>query len=151
MYKHHADPHAQSNVDVLEADILITLAKKTIRLQKYNKIIDVGCGLGFLTNRIRNELKINDVTGLDISKTAVNKAKRNFKNIKFFEYDLGKTENKNSNASIKQFLNIIHMCCVDDIILNLHVHYITLLVSSIDIFIPNDIIFSEIRSDLNFN
>lgn len=46
-------------------------------------ILDVGCGVGYFTNYLKTRYKGADVYGIDISKTALTKAKRVYKDITF--------------------------------------------------------------------
>jgi len=53
-----------------------------------DSICECGCGIGHVTKSL--EMKFNDqeVSGCDISKTAIAKATQNFKNIDFFQHDI---------------------------------------------------------------
>lgn len=59
---------------------------------QYESICEVGCGLGYFTNRLRQELhgpgKPVRVTGIDISETAIAKARTMFPEIRFAVCDL---------------------------------------------------------------
>ena len=48
------------------------------------RILDVGCGLGKLTNRISERLNPQKIDALDISATAVEKASQAYPHIDFF-------------------------------------------------------------------
>jgi 2-polyprenyl-3-methyl-5-hydroxy-6-metoxy-1,4-benzoquinol methylase len=67
-------------------DDLTHLGKQISRvvINKYNfkSILDIGCGKGAFTHLLKR--KGNSVVGIDISRTAVNKARSRYKNIKFF-------------------------------------------------------------------
>jgi SAM-dependent methyltransferase len=66
---------------------------KTTKSKDNLKILEVGCGLGYLTYALR--LENYDVNGIDISEEAINKAKQNFGNY-FICQDLFKyVENNN--------------------------------------------------------
>lgn len=68
------------------------LAKKIIRnfnLKKKSKILDLGCGKGFLIYEIKKLIPEIKVVGLDISKYAIKNAKKEIKNNIFF-HDLRK-------------------------------------------------------------
>lgn len=43
-------------------------------LEKYDRMLDIGCGIGVLTRIIADYYRCGDITGLDISKTAIEKA-----------------------------------------------------------------------------
>lgn len=65
------------------------------------RILDVGCGCGYLTNGIANKFKIAEVEGIDISESAVLFAKAH-SNLKFTQQNI---VNMNSN---KQFDVIVY-------------------------------------------
>jgi len=50
-------------------------------------ILDVGCGVGFYANYLKRRYKRADVYGVDISKTALAKGKKLYKDIKFKRAD----------------------------------------------------------------
>jgi len=62
------------------------LALNFIKKLNAKKVIDLGCGLGHYTNQIHN-LGI-DVMGVDISKTAIEKAKKKYMDVKFLVGDI---------------------------------------------------------------
>ena len=88
MYKNCDDPHNQSNIDKLEFDFVVQIAKKVWRLSNLHSVVDVGCGLGFLSNRIFKELGYPKFFACDISETSISRASKKFKNINFFQFDL---------------------------------------------------------------
>jgi len=90
MYKNCDDPHYQSNFNKLEIDFVVQTVKKVWRMFNLNSVIDVGCGLGFLSNHIFKELGNPKFFACDISETAISKASKKFKNINFFQFDLEK-------------------------------------------------------------
>lgn len=75
-----------------------------LRQFKYDSICEIGCGLGHFSNRLYKELRSNinklsamsdelsamgpKVTGIDVSQTAINKAKNLFPEISFIAADL---------------------------------------------------------------
>lgn len=54
-----------------------------IRSQKLKNILEVGCGLGYTTNLI-HKITNSNVDGLDVSNTAVQKSKDNYKDLTFY-------------------------------------------------------------------
>ena len=52
-----------------------------------NKLLDLGCGQGHFTNRIKNEFSSYDVFGLDYYISAIEYAYTNYKNIDFVVAD----------------------------------------------------------------
>ena len=83
MYKNCDDPFYQSNIDKLEFDFVVQIAKKVWRLSNLHSVVDVGCGLGFLSNRIFKELGYPKFFACDISEKAISRASKKFKNINF--------------------------------------------------------------------
>lgn len=68
------------------------LAKKIIKkfkLNKYSKILDLGCGKGFLMYELKKILSNNNIYGLDLSKYAIKNAKSEIKE-KISFYDIRK-------------------------------------------------------------
>jgi 2-polyprenyl-3-methyl-5-hydroxy-6-metoxy-1,4-benzoquinol methylase len=61
-------------------------------LSQYNfeSILDIGCGEGMFTSLLKK--KNNNVSGIDISPTAIKKAKARFKDIEFFVGDINKNK-----------------------------------------------------------
>jgi len=51
-------------------------------------LLEVGCGLGFVCNMLHESLPGIRISGMDISKTAISKAKKLFPDIKFYEGDI---------------------------------------------------------------
>lgn len=84
MYRDFKDPWRQTTREqwAIEKHIAINLIKKL----KAKRVIELGCGLGHFTNRIR---RIGvDVLGIDISGTAIRKARRRYPQCKFYNGDI---------------------------------------------------------------
>ena len=73
---------------------LLTKQISLVLLNRYNfnNVLDVGCGKGAFTHLLKKEN--NQVTGIDISKTAIEKAKARFPDISFSCVDLTKDSYK---------------------------------------------------------
>lgn len=91
MYRHSEDvPWRQDKTAYdISADVDIAI----LRRHRFRTICEVGSGLGYLAHRLRTELLTPDggrpeVTGLDISPTAVAKAAARFPEIRFVLSDL---------------------------------------------------------------
>lgn len=81
MYRDLDDPWGcESYVDSFNNTILVELIMK--QKNNYSKILDIGCGLGGVLNRITQRYKTTAV-GYDISPTAVAKASQKFPHIDF--------------------------------------------------------------------
>ena len=90
MYKYskeipwHQDEMAYSVISDIDMTIL--------RQFKYESICEIGCGLGYFSNRLQKELSFNEekptVVGVDLSYTAIKKARNLFPEISFIKGDL---------------------------------------------------------------
>ena len=82
MYRHSDEIpwHQDETVDAIFSDLTVALLKK----RRIRSLLDVGCGLGFMTERFRLEIpELKYLVGLDISETAISKAKQMFPEITF--------------------------------------------------------------------
>lgn len=66
-----------------------------LRQYHYNNICDIGCGLGYFSNRLYEELVLPggrrpSVTGVDISESAIKKARKSFSGCHFISADICK-------------------------------------------------------------
>ena len=93
MYQNCEDPHGQSK-ELQRTDyhlVATMLSRVMCSLQdsaKPARILDVGCGLGFFTSHIKKLFSAADVSGCDISETAVAKAMARVPQCKFFTADI---------------------------------------------------------------
>lgn len=74
MYRDYDDPWEQSTREDYASEKAIAL--NLIQKLKAKRVIEVGCGLGHYTKKI-SDLGV-DVLGIDISETAIDKAKSNY-------------------------------------------------------------------------
>jgi len=79
MYQDYEDPWKQSE-ESQKTDKVIIL--DYLKKHQPKRVLDIGCGLGFFTNMISENLTA-DVLGIDISETAINKASRIYPNCNF--------------------------------------------------------------------
>ena len=84
MYKDFDDPWEQTTREKWASEKAVAL--NLIRKLNAKKVIELGCGLGHYTNKIHNFGV--DVIGVDISKTAIEKARANYPNCKFVVGDI---------------------------------------------------------------
>jgi 2-polyprenyl-3-methyl-5-hydroxy-6-metoxy-1,4-benzoquinol methylase len=77
MYRDFADPwECRKNVSELRRDISLMLL---MRDRRYRRILDVGCGLGAFTERLRGANgEPCSITGVDVSATAIDKARQQY-------------------------------------------------------------------------
>ena len=78
MYQDFDDPWQQTKIGLSTKRAVIL---HLISMCDQQRVIELGSGLGYLTNQIRN-LGL-EVLGIDISRTAVEKAKQQFSNCNF--------------------------------------------------------------------
>ncbi len=87
-----------------------SVAKKIIKKYKLNnksKVLDIGCGKGYLVKELSLELKSKNIYGIDISNYAIKKSpKRIKKNLKFFDARNKIDFNKKFDLVIS--INLIH-------------------------------------------
>lgn len=90
MYQHSADIpwHMDKGVEIIFSRICVTILKKFHEELHFKTICDVGCGLGYMAKKIATALDGVTITGLELSQTAVDKAKKLFPEITFRQYDL---------------------------------------------------------------
>jgi len=80
MYSHYEDPHGQSQaVDSLSYQLVLATLDRTVETltkgtHRPAAIIDIGCGLGYFTARIKQRFPAARVCGVDISPTALKRA-----------------------------------------------------------------------------
>ncbi len=91
MYRNIEDPwYSVKKVDSLENDLFLALLGHVAPPSA--RVLDVGCGLGALSARIRQELPEGEVYACDVSETAIEKSQRSHPGIYFFVHDLKQIE-----------------------------------------------------------
>lgn len=97
-YQNHEDPWDQNSNDSdmsgyynFSRQRLINCIKS---LNKNKTVVEVGCGLGIVTSILQENLNTSEVSGIDISQTAIQKAKRKYTNISFSVGDVASTSFK---------------------------------------------------------
>ncbi len=95
-----------SNRDENEAALLADLIENVIPVRHFNNILDLGCGRG--RHSITLAQRGYNVTGIDLSKKAIAKAKRiadqrNLKNVEFFVRDMRSPIPKQFDAIVNLF------------------------------------------------
>lgn len=93
MYKNSAEVpwHQDETACAIFSDHTVTL----IRRLHPKSLLDVGCGLGYVTSRLKGEIEgLDDVHGVDISATAVARANAMHPNIRFSSVRLIDLEEK---------------------------------------------------------
>lgn len=88
MYKQFDNPWNQSNNEYYSS-VSRRSACHFIEKYKINSMVEWGCGLGETSNYIKENTRSEiDIMGIDISSTAINKARDRFPNIKFKDDDI---------------------------------------------------------------
>jgi ubiquinone/menaquinone biosynthesis C-methylase UbiE len=80
MYQDFSDPWMQTTRELYAIEKAATL--EIIKESKFKRIIEYGCGFGDFTARIQSASG-GSALGVDISKTAINKAKKNIQMLIF--------------------------------------------------------------------
>jgi SAM-dependent methyltransferase len=97
-YQDNKDPWDQASIDSDISEYYKFSRERLIKclesLDKRKRIMDIGCGLGIVSNAIKKCINRSSVYGVDISKTAIKKATLSYKNIIFSVGDI-------SNPSFK--------------------------------------------------
>jgi SAM-dependent methyltransferase len=87
MYRHSAEIpwHQDHTVNAVFSDLTVAILKN----RRVTSMLDVGCGLGYMTARMMREIPtLERIVGLDISETAIVEAMRKFPGIEFRAGDL---------------------------------------------------------------
>jgi SAM-dependent methyltransferase len=91
LYKNEDDPWNQSAKDG-EISSYHKISRKRLgqKLLEVNPsaLLEVGCGLGYTTNQIQQQLPNSNILGADISTTAISRAKKLFTNLNFKQGDI---------------------------------------------------------------
>ena len=84
--------HQNEQANWLDVRLTVELLS---RLERFERIVDYGCGLGYYLNIISSRLRIDSKCyGFDISKTAVAKARQLFPQYDFLQADLTLSNNQ---------------------------------------------------------
>lgn len=94
MYKNSTEVpwHQNITANSLATDIDLTILKHYHLKYQLKDICELGCGYGYITNRIYNSLSNISIKGFDISPTAILKAKSLFQEIDFSVVDIIKDD-----------------------------------------------------------
>lgn len=116
-YKNESDPWGQEGTDgrlndyynFSRSNLISTIESLVDSERKSIDILEVGCGLGYVLSKLDERLSANiKVTGMDISPTAIEKAKSLFPSLKFVVGDICsehlKVENKYDMVIMSQIL-----------------------------------------------
>lgn len=97
MYQRFDDPWNQRKA--FGSSYIKCITDMTIKKYNINSILEVGCGLGCLTDFLAQNNQNTIIEGIDISETAIKKARKDYPNINFYvgnllEYSEKKLESK---------------------------------------------------------
>lgn len=115
MYQNSSDIpwHQDETANGIFTDIDLIILKYFQKQEGFRTICEIGCGMGYVADRIKRELVDVDVTGVDVSTTAVEKAQTMFPNINFEVFDiinddiLTLTQRGGNFAAFKQQFDIV--------------------------------------------
>lgn len=88
---------------------------KTFKLTNNSKIIDVGCGKGFLLYEIKKLLPKITIVGIDISKYAKKNAKEEIKNYIKIQKAQNKLKYKNNSFDLAISINCFHNLQINEL------------------------------------
>jgi sporadic carbohydrate cluster protein (TIGR04323 family) len=81
---------------------------KEYNLTKESKILDLGCGKGFLAYEIQKILKSNKIFGCDFSKYAIKNSKKELKNKVFYHDMKQKLQFESKSFDLVLSINVLH-------------------------------------------
>jgi SAM-dependent methyltransferase len=92
MYQNIEDPWNHGDATAIQYDLALLLLKRHDICRKGGRILDIGCGKGAFTSRIRDALPSCSITGVDVSPTAIQHAREKYRsrNIEFHSLDIQK-------------------------------------------------------------
>ncbi|MBO6178024.1 MAG: class I SAM-dependent methyltransferase [Selenomonadaceae bacterium] len=101
MYQKFDDPWLQTK----EAGISYSRANTVCSIRRFGakNILEVGCGLGYFTAYLNEQCPSSRIIGMDISETAIEKARKKFPKVEFICGDLAKLD----NSALEQYDCII--------------------------------------------
>lgn len=83
MYQKFDDPwHQKENMDEFYSRVCTPVS---LRQYGIKKVLEIGCGLGAFSNYLRTVVPDCSITGMDISETAIAKAKASYPEIEFYQ------------------------------------------------------------------
>tara|TARA_Y100000389_G_scaffold197731_1_gene232866 strand:- start:1539 stop:2594 length:1056 start_codon:yes stop_codon:yes gene_type:complete len=88
---------------------------KEYKLTKDSKILDLGCGKGFLIYEMQNILKSNKIFGCDSSKYALKTSKKGLKNRVFYQDVKKKLKFKSKSFDLVLSINVLHNLNLKDL------------------------------------
>lgn len=94
MYTHCEDPHGQSKLmDNLSYQLIITAVERVAGILSADSteslsIMDIGCGLGYFTARLKQKFPAAFVRGMDISRAALERASKIASGCSFLQADI---------------------------------------------------------------
>ncbi len=92
MYQKFDDPwHQKENLEEFYSRVLTPV---TLMQYKLNNVLEIGCGLGAFTNYLQTTVPNCSFTGMDISETAIEKAKKSYPYINFMREEILKFSEK---------------------------------------------------------
>jgi SAM-dependent methyltransferase len=81
MYQNIEDPWSHGDATAVQYDLVLLLIKRNNICSNGGRILDIGCGKGAFTSRIKGMLDQCSVTGIDIAPTAIRHARNRYGSI----------------------------------------------------------------------
>ena len=89
IYKNKNDPWNQSDINDKNYNSIRKNLVKLLNASKTNdNILEIGCGNGFSTFYLQDNIKQRNFYGCDISETAIKNANKTYKNITYFQHNI---------------------------------------------------------------
>ena len=83
MYQNIQDPWFIGNANHFTYNVALELINYYKICENGGYVLDVGCGKGSFTSRLKKQMSKSKIIGIDISETAINKSKNKYKDIEF--------------------------------------------------------------------
>jgi len=118
MYRDFEDPHGQKlSSNNLSHKIYLKILQEVIKNKRGNKWYDFGCGLGYFTKKIGESFDKVSITGIDISKSVIDKINNNSNNYLCGDIKDELFIQKLDNADIISFFETLYYFKSDEILL----------------------------------
>lgn len=121
MYANCPDPHGQSNeLERLDYQLVSVIVSRAVSMlsetaEENLKILDLGCGLGYFTTEVKNRFPKAEVSGADISRNAIDRARMQSPACHFFVFDIRDDFLPGTSFDLVLTLNILCYLTDDEI------------------------------------
>lgn len=87
---------------------IFALFRRMINPQPGEKILDMGCGTGAFTHRLKQAFPQNELSGIDISEACIGYAVKSYETISFRSGDVEKTDFPDQSFDIIAYFGVLH-------------------------------------------